>query len=60
MDDFQKRLETALSGPDAESSFECAHCGSGHKNWQADCQWCGGVVMRIVTDSRDDDTSIDG
>ncbi|MFC7081133.1 hypothetical protein [Halorussus caseinilyticus] len=56
MGDFRRAVEDALSGPDAESIYECAHCGVGHDDWAEDCRRCGGVLTRIVTDDRDDDS----
>lgn len=60
MSELEEKLAYALDGPDAESVYECAHCGLGHEDWQDDCPKCGGVLMRIVTDARDDDPHVVG
>lgn len=60
MGDLRERLAATLGGPDVESTYECAHCGTGHDGWRNDCRCCGGVLTRIVTDSREDDSSIVG
>lgn len=58
MGNLRASLKTALDGPNVESVYECAHCGFGHEHWQDDCRDCGGVLMRIVTDSRNDDSLV--
>lgn len=55
--DLRGRLAASLDGPDVESIYECAHCGTGSEDWREDCPGCGGVLMRIVTDARNDDAS---
>lgn len=58
MGELRERVETALDGPTVESVYECAHCGFGHEGWQDDCPECGGVLMRIVTAPRNDESPI--
>lgn len=55
MGNLRVRLEASLDGPDAVSVYECAHCGVESDDWDDDCPECGGVLMRIVTDGRNDD-----
>ena len=58
MGELRDRVDAALDGPAAKSVYECAHCGFDNDGWQDDCPECGGVLMRIVTDSREDDSTI--
>ena len=53
--ELRRAVAAAIDGPDAESVYECAHCGIGSDDWREDCPNCGGVLMRIVTDVRNDD-----
>ncbi|WP_158057836.1 hypothetical protein [Halorussus halophilus] len=45
----------ALDGPDEESRYECGHCGVVADSWHDDCNRCGGTMMRIVTEPREDE-----
>ncbi|USZ69088.1 hypothetical protein NGM10_04955 [Halorussus salilacus] len=54
MGELADALAAALDGPDADSHYECTHCGAVADGWFDDCPKCGGTVMRIVTDHRDD------
>ncbi|WP_132057324.1 hypothetical protein [Halorussus amylolyticus] len=54
IDELSAAFAAALDGPDVESHYECAHCGTVADEWSDDCPRCGGAVMRIVTSSEEE------